>query len=195
MPTPTYDGAVYDDHTVHEEDKRLLVQFYNEAVKNATKSAAEGRPVFDEIPHVKIITPGSRDVMVTRATVNYQQRFPRQWDQFVRMQTQSLEGTPLEQVPFLTVGQIAELKALNVLTLEQLANLSDSVVHKFMGAQKMKQQAQNYLDAAKSAAPMTQLMAELEKRDAQIAALQQQVEALVAAAKKPPTAEPAKKAA
>ncbi len=193
MPTPTYDGAVYDDQTVHEEDKRLFVQFYLEPVKNATKSAVEGRPIFDELPMVKIITPGSRDVMVTRATANYQQRFPKQWDAFQRNLSQSIEGTPLEQVPFLTVGQIAELKALNVMTLEQLANLSDAVVHKFMGAQKMKQQAQTYLDAAKSAAPMTQLMAELEKRDAQIAALQQQVEQLVAAKKA--TAEPPKKAA
>lgn len=193
MPTPVYDGAIYDDQSIHEDDKRLFVQFYMEPVKNAVKSAAEGRPIFDEVPMVKIITPGSRDVMVTRANAQYQQRFPRQWEAFQRNIAQTVDGTPLEQVPFLTVSQVAELKALNVLSLEQLAGLSDAVLHRFMGAQKMKQQAQTYLDAAKSAAPMTQLMAELEKRDAQIAALQQQVEQLVAAKKA--TAEPPKKAA
>jgi hypothetical protein len=193
MPTPVYDGTIYDDQSIHEDDKRLFVQFYMEPVKNAVKSAAEGRPIFDDVPMVKIITPGSRDVMVTRANAQYQQRFPKQWEAFQRNIAQTVDGTPLEQVPFLTVSQVAELKALNVLSLEQLAGLSDAVVHKFMGAQKMKQQAQTYLDAAKSAAPMTQLMAELEKRDAQLAALQQQVEQLVAAKKA--TAEPPKKAA
>lgn len=179
MPTPTYDGTIYDDSTVHEEDKRLFVQFYYEAVKNETKSAAEGRPIFDEVPMVKIITPGSRDVMVTKAGKNYQMRFPKQWEAFLKQGEQTVNGTPLEQVPFLTVGQIAELKALNVQTLEQLANLSDTVMHRFMGANKMKQQAQAYLLAAFDNAPLATMQAELEKRDARISALEQQIEMLV----------------
>jgi hypothetical protein len=179
MPTPTYDGTVYDDKNVHEEDKRLFVQFFMEAVKNETKSAQEGRPIFDEIPHVRIITPGSRDVMVTRAGKQYQQRFPKQWEQFQKQAEQTVNGTPLEQVPFLTVGQIAELKALNVMTLEQLAALSDNVMHRFMGAQKLKQQASAYLMAAFDSAPIAEMQAELAKRDAEIATLKQQMAMLL----------------
>lgn len=181
MPTPTFDGTVYDASNVHDEDKRLFVQFYVEAVKNETKSAAEGRPIFDEIPHVKIITPGSRDVLVTRATKNYQTRFPKQWEAFTKSQDQTcINGTPLSEVPFLTVGQIAELRALNVMTLEQLANLSDAVAHKFMGAQKMKQQAGAYLLAAFDSAPITDLQNQVNKLVSQNAALSSQVEALSA---------------
>jgi hypothetical protein len=179
MPTPQYDGTVYDSSNIHEEDKRLFVQFYAEAVKNETRSAAEGRPIFDEVPMVKIITPGSRDVMITRASKSYQERFPKQWEAFTMSQAQEgITGTRLEQVPFLTVGQIAELKALNVYTLEQLANIADNVLHRFMGAQKLKQQAQAYLLAAFDNEPIARMQAELEKRDLQIATLTTQVEAL-----------------
>jgi hypothetical protein len=194
MPTPTFDSDVYAEGQEYKDDARLVVQFFTEAVKNEAKSAEAGRAIFDEVAMVRIMTPGSRDVMVTRAGKNYPLRFPRQWERFQANQSQIADGTPLEQVPFLSVGQIAELKACNVYTLEQLANLADSVAHKFMGAQKMKQLAVAYLEAAKEAAPFTKLMDELEKRDAQIAVLQQQVAQLAAAqaqAAKPEVSRPA----
>jgi hypothetical protein len=180
MPTPTYDGSVYDTNNVYEEDKRLFVQFFHEAVKNEVRSAAEGRVIYDEVPMVKIITPGSRDVMVTKASQTYRDRFPKQWEAFIKAQDQqNISGTRLELVPFLTVGQIAELKAMNVMTLEQLANLSDTVMHRFMGAHKLRQQAKAYLMAAFEAEPITRMQAELDKRDAEIAVLKQQVAALM----------------
>jgi hypothetical protein len=183
MPTPNYDGAMFDQPQ-SEDDKRLYVQFFMEAVKNETKSAAEGRPIFDEKPLIRIFTPGSRDVMVTRATPQYQARFAAQWAKFQQSQEQAVDGTPLEQVPFLTVGQVAELKAINCITLEQLAGMADSLAQKFMGSHQLRQRAKDFLEVAKSAAPMTQLRAELEERDNKISVLERQVAELVAASKK-----------
>jgi len=181
MPTEEYDGIVTSDSIQSEDDKRLFVQFFLAAVKNETKSAAEGRPIFDEIPMVKIITPGSRDVLVNKAHQIYRDRFPLQWDRFQKKLTPVQDGTRLEEVPFLTVGQIAELKALNVFTLEQLAGLSDANSRHFMSFNSMKQKAVAYLESAKSAAPITMLKNELEKRDSEIEVLKQQVAKLMAA--------------
>jgi len=180
MPTEVYDGVVTSDSIQSEDDRRLFVQFYQTAVKNETKSAAEGRPIFDEVAMVKIITPGSRDVLVNKATNHYRERFPLQWERFQKKLAPSPDGTPLEEVPFLTVGQIAELKALNVFTLEQLAGISDSHSRHFMSYNSMKQKAVAYLESAKSAAPITMLKNELEKRDAEIETLKQQVAKLMA---------------
>lgn len=175
MPTPTYDGVVTSELDESAEDKRLLVQFYFEAVKNEFKSAQEGRPIFDDVPMIKIITPGSRDVMVAQANERYQTRFPRHWEAFQKKMSQVVEGTPLEQVPFLTVSQIAELKAVNCLTLEHLATMSDQNAAKFMGMNGLRQKAKDYLEAAKSAAPLTRLQAELAKRDNEIEVLKNQL--------------------
>lgn len=182
MPTPSYEFDSTDFET-DEGDKRLLVQFFTEAVKDEGRSAEEGRPIFKEVVMVRIITPGSRDVMVTRASDRYKQRFPRQWERFQKMQDQTVDGTPLDQVPFLTVGQIAELKAINCFTLEQLAGMSDQLAQKMMGMHGLRQKATAFLQAAKDSAPLTQMQAELEKRDNEIALLKAQLDQLVASQK------------
>lgn len=180
MSTAVYDSELYDQSSQYKDDARLFAQFFVEPVQNKIKSDLEGRPVFDEVVMIRIVTPGSRDVMVTKATEQYKQRFARQWAAFEQRRTQVLDGTPLEQVPFLTVGQVAELKGLNIFTLEQLATLNDNVAQRFMGFHSLKQRAQNFLSAAKNAAPLTQLQAELEERDNTIALLKAQVQELSA---------------
>lgn len=178
MPTPEYDGIVTSELDESAEDKRLLVQFYYAAVKNEARSAQEGRPIFDDVPMIKIITPGSRDVMVNVVNDRYKQRFPRQWEAFEKNAEQLVDGTPLEEVPFLTVGQIAELKAVNCLTLEHLASMSDQLASKLMGMHSLRQKAKQYLEAAESHAPLARLQAELDKRDHEVQALQNQVQEL-----------------
>lgn len=180
MGTATYDGDVYDQSSMHKDDARLFAQFFVEPVQNKVRSDQEGRPVFDEVVMVRVITPGSRDVMVTKATGIYKQRFPRQWALFEQKRQQTVDGTPLEQVPFLTVGQVAELKGMNVHTLEQLANLNDNVAQRVMGFHGLKSRAQTFLSAAQDAAPLTKMQAELEARDNTIALLQDQIGQLTA---------------
>ena len=160
----------FDDGQQSEADKRLLVMFYKDVVKNEVKSIEAGRPVFDEIDLVKIITPGSRDSFVGDATEQYQERFPRQWARYKAGQDQNIgNGTPLNLLPWMTVAQVAEFKAVGCHTVEQLVGMSDAISQKFMGHLQIKQRAQAYLDAAKDAAPILRLNAEVERRDQQLA--------------------------
>jgi hypothetical protein len=181
MATEVYDQKVYEEDQMNEDDKRLFVQFFVEAVEDKLKSVEEGRPIFREVVNVRIIAPGSRDSTVTRATLHYQNRFQKQWDRFKKALEQTHEGTPLEQVPWLTVGVIAELKAMNCFSLEQLAGMSDSLASRMMGMHSFRQKAQAFLQAAKEAAPFTKMQAQLEERDVQIGVLQEQVKQLMAA--------------
>lgn len=162
MPTPTFDEPNYTDNEYKDDDK-LFVRFFMEAVENKSKSAAEGRPIFDQKPMIKIITPGSKDAMVNRATEQYQRRFHKLWERFMANQEATSDGTPLEQVPFLTVSQVAELKALNVMSLENLAGLADTVAHRFMGFHDLRTKAQRFLEAAKSSAPLTAMQAQIDE--------------------------------
>lgn len=179
MSTETLDFAMnFDDGQQNEADKKLLVIFYRDVQKNETKSTEQGRPIFDEIDVVKIISPGQRDSFVGDATEQYQQRFPQQWARYKAGREQGDgSGTPLNMLPWMSMSAVAEFKALNCHTIEQLVGMPDSVSQRFMGHHQIKQRAQAYLDAAKDSAPLLKLNAELQKRDEQ---LQQQNELIVA---------------
>ncbi len=178
----TLDFALnFEDNQQSDADKRLAVLFYTGLEKNEGKSVEAGRPIFDEIALVKIITPGSRDNFVGDATEEYQHRFPVQWARYKAGKTQQDSGTPLSQLPWMTISQVAEFEAVGCKTVEQLVGMADSISQKFMGHHQIKQRAQAYLDAAKESAPTIRLQAELEKRDTQIKELQTQVAAMLAA--------------
>jgi len=177
----TLDFAMnFEDHQQAEADRKLLVIFYREPIKNEFKSIEAGRPIFDEIDLIKIITPGSRDTFVGDATEQYQARFPQQWARYKAGKEQNSSGTLLNQLPWLSIGQIAEFNAVGCHTVEQLVGMADVMSQKFMGHHAIKQKAQAYLDAANNAAPMLKLQAELDKRDEQIRVLQEQMAAVLA---------------
>lgn len=162
-----------------EADKKLFVMFFKGTVKNEFKSTEAGRPIFDEIDLVKIMSPGSRDNFIGDATPDYQSRFPQSWARYKANQSQDDIGTPLNMLPWLTISQIEEFRALNVRTVEQLAGMADSMSQRFMGFHGLKQRAQSYLDAAKDAAPIHKMQSELQKRDDEINQLKETVDNLV----------------
>lgn len=183
--TPIFESNVldFDQGREYEGDNKLFVAFYNGAVVNEAKSIEAGRPIHDDVEMVKIIVPGQRDSVVAYATPEYQRRFPKQWAQFKANKEQVGSGTPLTELTWLTVAQVADLKAVNVHTVEQLAGISDSQAHSFMGFHALKQRAEAYIDAAKGNAPLIQMQAALEERDEQIKVLQDQIAQIAAAQK------------
>lgn len=184
MSTDTIDYAMnFEDNQQSEADKKLLVIFYKDVVKNESKSTEAGRPIFDEIDLIKIITPGSRDSFVGDANEHYQQRFPVQWARYKAGRSQEMSGTPLNQLPWLGVGQIAEFNAVGCHTVEQLVGMSDAISQKFMGHHAIKQRAAAYLEASKAEAPLLKVQEELRKRDEEIAELREMVNAMQAARK------------
>ena len=186
MSTATIDHAIdFQDNQQMEADKKLYVVFYKEPIKNESQSIAQGRPIFDEIDHIKIFSAGSRDTFVTEVNQGYIQRFPQQWARYKANQDQSVTGSPLSALPWMSIGQIAEFNALNVKTVEQLVGMAESNASKFMGFQQIKQRAQRWLDAANDAAPALKLQAELEKRDEQIAELTKMIGEMKASMKAP----------
>jgi len=147
---------------------------------NNFQSAEQGRPIYDELEYVRIIVPGdSKTTVDCPVTDEFRMRFEKQYDKFKKNLSQAVTGTPLEMWPQMTVGLCAELKGMNVQTVEQLANMSDGIAQRIMGSHDLRRRAQAFLDAAKGEAENNKLTTELEKRDDQIKALQAQMEQLV----------------
>ena len=173
----TYDqAAVMEDQPRFALDKKLYVHFYLRAVLNNFKSAQKGRPIFDEQDYIRIIVPGDKNTVIdTKVTPEYQMRFAAQFEKYKKNQSQAVSGTPLEVWPQMTVGQVAELKAMNVHTVEQLAELPDNLAQRIMGSHDLRRRAQAFLDAAAGDAANSKMAAELAQRDNEIELLKAQM--------------------
>jgi len=155
-----------------EADKSLYVQFNYEPHLNQAKTALEGRPIYEEREYIMIMVPGDKDSIVHRPldemTRNrFFERY-RKWKDKVGDGT--TEGTPLKMVAWLNSAQVRELEYFNCYTLEQLASMADTHIQKFMGMQQLRQRARDFVQAAKDSAPMQSLRAEVERKDAELAA-------------------------
>lgn len=177
---------------MQDPDANVVALFKHSAVKNEGKSVAANRPIFDDLEVCELRYPGSRNIGVYPALSfarwvidpntgeqvkqSYAERFPRQYQQFKAQAAQTKSGTPLAHVPFLTEARRAELRALNVYTVEQLAAIEGTEL-KNLGqyGRDLKNKANEYLEETKATAGNSLLAAELEALKARNAVLEEDV--------------------
>jgi hypothetical protein len=169
-------------HVVHGDDAKLYVEFTLEAVHQPALSEKEGRPIYKDVPHIRIHFPGDRTKQIFRPVKTEDDyagpadpvRFPRQWAQFCAQQEQVQTGTPVEHWGPLTKSEAMMLKGIHIHTVEQLAGVSDSNLS-WLGARQLRDKAVAWLAQADGGKEVLRLEAELEKRDTDIAFLKQQM--------------------
>lgn len=176
----------YEDGKQYAGDDKLFVTFSTRAVKNEWRSNQEGRPIFDEVEYIRIIIPGSRDILDTPLDDQYRRRFATRYGVWKASKgaEQKLDGTLLAEVTWMTKSLVAELNAQNVFTIEQLAGMDDVHAKDIMGYHQLRERARNFVAAAKGEAPLLKLQQELEQRDARIQSLERRVNELVEQQKK-----------
>jgi hypothetical protein len=174
-------------HVTHGDDSRLYVEFTMEAIHQTAKSEEEGRPIFKDVPHVRIHFPGDRTKQIFRPVKfddDHQgpadpRRFPQQWRAFEAQQEQVQTGTPIEQWGPLTKSQAMEFKAMHIHTVEQLAGIADSNLT-WLGARELRDKAVAWLAQAENGKEALRLQGELEKRDMRVEDLERQLKELAA---------------
>lgn len=181
----TYDDAAnLANQARYAMDHKLYVTFYVRPIMNAFKSSVEGRPIYEEQEYIHVIVPGdSKTTVDCPVDDTFRMRFEKQYSKFKKGIEQAVEGTPLEMWPQMSVGLCAELKAMNITTVEQLAGLDDGKAQRIMGSHDLRRKAQMFLDAAKGEAENNKIVKELEKRDDEIALLKTQMAQLLEAQK------------
>lgn len=151
------------------------------ARKNAGESKTQGRPIYRDIEVCEIRFSGDKNrVTVVPAhevwkwqdgeEITYAMRWPEQYQRFKKGIQQSQDGTPIEELPFLSTGKRLELKALNIYTAESLADLEGNNLKTLgIGGRELKNQAKAYLDNATGSAKVTAMASEIELLKLQIA--------------------------
>jgi len=166
---------------MHGGDKNLIVRFYVEAVKNNFQSEKAGRPIYQDVEFVEIMTPGDRNSNVVRkVSDNDKNRFPAQYERFKQNQEMAEDGTPIEQWSMISPSQVQELKHFNIRTVEHVAGLSDAQAKScgILGMDRLVVKAKAYLSAAEDSALPQKLAGDLAQRDLEIAELRDQVKTL-----------------
>ncbi len=171
----------------YQGDEFLLVKFFLHPRLNTTKSAELGRPIYEEQPYIQIMQPGNKDSIVQRpASEMDKNRFAEHWRKYQSRETnEGVTGTLLEEWPGVTRSQCEELKYLNIRTVEQLANISDSNAQNIMGISLLKQKAAKYLEASKDEATVNAL----NSANAEIDMLKSQMQQILAEKRDEPTAD------
>lgn len=188
----TFEGNLdhFNPNNPHAGDEKLPVQYYMGLIKDEDESERAGRPIYKDVECIRIFN--SKDNIIDRPVRDTDKaRWPRAYAVWKQSgaSTPGATGTRLEHWPQLSRAQAEEFKYFKIFTVEQLAEIPDSVAHNFMGIQKYKALARAYVEAAKGEVPLLKMRAELEKRDGVIAELVAEVKRLGVILRKAPTKE------
>ena len=169
----------------------IFPRFYTRAKENPVKSRDQGRVVCEEFDYVEILIAGDNktkiDRKVTEADIN---RWPEHYKAFKEKQAAPEVGTPIAQWSVVSEGRRMELLALNIKTVEALAELPDPGITRLgMGGRELVKKARAFIEQAAEMAPINKLIdknAELEER---VKAQEAQIKELMDIAAKQPKAE------
>jgi hypothetical protein len=163
-----------------------IIYFFDKAERDGQASEKEGRPVFKNKVYIHKSTPGDNLLAIERPVRDTdKQEFPREWKVYEEKVSHKIDGTPLSEWPQLDRLQVAELNAVNIHSVEQLANLSEGFGSKVMGFQLLRKKAQDFLNyaanlanAEKAEEEKKALRADNEAKEAELQKLRVRMEVL-----------------
>lgn len=165
-------GSVREWQEIAEGEERgrdgCVPLFYLREVQNKARSKVEGRICFDQKEYVEIFVPGEKHLRPNRpVTEADKKRWPVAYGKFQQTREETLDGTPVEQWPYLNRAQVAEMKANGILTVEAIADTPDGLLDRL---------GRNGRDIQKRAKQFLQPQSDTEKElRGQVVALEGQV--------------------
>ena len=170
------DDFVMPDSDNEKFDRRLNVRFSIEARIDHAKTQETGQEHYRDLEFVTIFIPGDKTLSVHRPVQTSDKiRFRENYRNFKENLKTPEQGSPLNVWPLVSPSQRKELEYLNCRTVEQLAGMSDLACQSMMGALGLRLKAQTFLKAKLEDAGLIKMTNDLQKRDDQIAALQDQL--------------------
>ena len=179
---PQFNGNVVAMAT-HGSDAGMTAEFFVEDAYQEFQSEKEGRAIYKPVNKVRMYAPGAKTDIIKHVQMNdepnspsHPHRFPRQWQAFLAQQEQIPDGTPLEMCRFVASHRVKELKAMNVHTAEQLANIPDNILQTLgLGAMRERDLARAYLNEDVKVAELSAALAEKAAMKADMEALKLQL--------------------
>lgn len=159
----------------------IIVTFYDEPVEDKRATKEKGYPVFNTVTFIDKRVPNQVDHQPRPMREEDKKDFPISWQAYVTGKEPAESGFPVEEWPQITASEVAMLRAVSVKTVEQLAELPDSGLHRLgPGGTGLKNRAQKFLKEAGEKDMLRSRVQELERK----------IEKLSKAAEKPAKRQP-----
>ena len=177
-----------------KDDRAPYVEFRQVAIEDRAASIATGRRVVRDENRVFIMQIGSRD-QVEKSAIEWlaqikkqalggtypeewQRHFQAKYDRWLEGLDTPPVGMPISEWPTASPAEVENLKTAHVLTVEDLANLSeDGMARVGMGTRELREKAKTWLAAAND---VGKVAAEVIALRAENADLKQSFERLMA---------------
>ncbi len=179
---PAVDGS--EQFRLGAPDARLYVEFHLHPVENEDETAKQGRPIFEDREYIRVQAPGDRLLVSDKAlTPALKAMYAQQYQAWKSGEdADAAAGTPLSMWPGVTRAQVEELKFVRARTVEQLAGMTDGALATMgPGYMKVRQAARDFVEQSAGRAPLTALRAENDDLKARLAALEEQMGAVLKA--------------
>src|SRR6266849_292146 len=173
------------------KERPAYVRFEKRVVEDRNATLKAGHYVGKDVIYALITPPGSKDIIVreVESTKNDQgviinqgwldyldtqvaegripdafvDSYKRAYEKYKKGEELPVNGTPIKTWPPLSAAQISNLIAMNIHTVEDLANLNEEGKARFgMGIVALQNQARNWLEAANSIGGIAARMTALE---------------------------------
>lgn len=151
-------------------------RFFMQPVQDDAASQREGRPIFNDIEMVEVMIPGDRNTRpVFHVEDKHRERWPKHYEAFKRQAAVATTGMPIDMWPQVTASRAMELKAVNILTVESLADLPDGMLSNLgAGSRDLREKAKAFIAAAAGSAAVSEQAAEIARLRDMVEALTRQ---------------------
>ena len=125
--------------------------FYRKFSVDKRATEIEGHPVTTEVERVKILVPGDDKSQIDRKVQDEdKKRWPEAYERFKNKERPGIaKGTPIREWPYLSREWVAKLEFLNVHTVEEIVNASDSALERIgPGSRDLQKRAKEFLTPA-----------------------------------------------
>ena len=161
------------------QERLPFVRFEARPIEDREATIKEGHYVAKDAHFVIVQPAGAKDTIEKRVDewlANFERtnpdlgrRYAELYDRWKRGEELPVDGTPLKNWPVASPAQIANLIAINIRTVEELANANDAALNRYgMGARALQQQAVSWLKSADDVGKVAQMNAHLKTRNEEL---------------------------
>lgn len=151
------------------------VVFFSKAKLMPAKSKEQGREIWENIDYVSVQQVTEKYPIVLEAHDGHRQRWQREFEAYQKGKEAMPEGTPMNILLPGNEAAINELKSMAIFTIEQMASVPDSVLHRIPFGTDMKVRAMKYLEAVNGSQGFNKMQGEIEKANARAADTERQL--------------------
>lgn len=172
-----FDFAIFNNYLQKRgQEQGVFARFYAKYVKTG-KILENGLPEYREKLYVEIRTKGDPDPTDRPAEENDIRRFAQEYNFYLTKKEKMKNGTPLNQFAFLSVPQLETCEIRGILTVEDLAKLTDEQA-KELNLVDERNCATKFLDMAKNNTVIAEYENEIQKLKEENQALRDKIKAM-----------------